>query len=152
MIGYHYALSLISVWNAKKQKVMNIQQKQHISDLNRITICQLTVLGKKSHHFVCTVGNVYSVASKKTKHNTDLGGKIALMWKLEESFLVYYDSNSNWAINLKDSLPLQTICKWQGNEFKNWHISDYNTWKPEKHAISLTLEENCCRRSSAVGR
>lgn len=119
--------------------------KNNISDLNLITICQLTVLGKESHRFVCTVGNIYSATTKKTKHNADFGGKkIAWMWELVEFFPVYYDSNSNWALNLEGSLAPKAICRRQCNEFKKRHISDYNAWKPEKYSISLSLEMNFC--------
>lgn len=124
--------------------------KNNISHLNLITICQLTVLGKESHRFVCSVGNIYSVTTRKTKHNTDFGGKkIARMWELVEFFPVYYDSNSNWAPNLEGSLAPKATCRWQRNEFKKRHISDYNAWKPEKYSIGLSLEMNLCSSRQA---
>lgn len=76
-MGYHYALYFIPVWCAKKQEVVNIQQETTYPRLKSDNNLPAQSLGKKNPTaFVCTVGNVYSVASKKTKHNTDFwGGK-----------------------------------------------------------------------------
>lgn len=71
------------------------------------------------------------------------------MWKHQESFLVYYDSNSSWALNVKDNLDPQATGKRQGNEFKNWHSSDYNIWKTEEYPFKSKFGNELLQKSSS---